>query len=70
MTGVELLKKLVPLVPPTYDAAREGPMRVVACLEEPAVVARILQQLGLPTEPLPTARAQGPPVTLELFSDP
>jgi hypothetical protein len=26
--------------------------------------------LGLPTEPLPTARAQGPPVTLELFSDP
>ena len=142
MTGVELLKKLVPLVPPTYAnltrfhgvfaptsrlrakvvppppvlscssatpvpaqatptstskptaprstyrldwasllkrvfavdvmvcARCEGPMRVIACLEEPAVVARILQHLGLPTEPLPTARAQGPPVTLELFSDP
>ena len=45
-------------------------MHVIACLEEPKVVARILRHLGLPTEPLPTARAQAPPITLELFSDP
>ena len=139
MTGVELLKKLVPLVPPTYanltrfhgvfaptsrlratvvpsspvienppsslatssastpkavaprstyrlDWAAllkrvfavdvmvcprcEGPMKVIACLEEPAVVTAILRHLGLPAEPLPIARAQAPPVTLELFGDP
>jgi len=30
----------------------------------------ILRHLGLPAEPLPIARAQAPPVTLELFGDP
>ena len=48
----------------------DGPMRVIACLEEPAVVARILRHLGLSTKPVPPHRAQAPPVTLELFSDP
>jgi hypothetical protein len=47
-----------------------GPIRVIACLEEPAVVTRILRHLGLSAAPLPTARAQAPPVTLELFSNP
>jgi hypothetical protein len=144
MTGVELLKKLIPLVPPTYAnltrfhgvfaptsrlrakvvpppplvlssssatpvtaqatpklasrptakarssyrldwaallkrvfavdvmvcARCEGPMQVIACIEEPAVVARILQHLDLSAVPLPTARAQAPPINLELFYDP
>jgi hypothetical protein len=30
---------------------------------------KILVHLGLPSEPLPTARAQAPPVTLELFPE-
>jgi len=47
-----------------------GPMRVIACLEDPAVVTAILRHLGLPAEPLPAARAQAPPVTLELFGEP
>ena len=46
-----------------------GQMRVIAYLEEPAVVTAILRQLGLPAEPLPGARAQAPPVTLEFFDD-
>jgi hypothetical protein len=44
-----------------------GPMRVIACIEEHDVAKKILVHLGLPSEPLPTARAQAPPVTLELF---
>lgn len=44
-----------------------GPMRLIACIEEQAVARKILLHLGLPAEPLPTARAQAPPVTLELF---
>ena len=47
----------------------EGPMRIIACIEQPSVVSRILQHLGLSAVPLPTARAQAPPVALELFSD-
>jgi hypothetical protein len=46
-----------------------GQMKVIAYLEEPAVVTAILRHLGLPAEPLPVARAQAPPVTLELFDD-
>ena len=51
-------------------ARGEGPMQVIACIEEPAVVARILQHLDLSAVPLPTARAQAPPINLELFYDP
>jgi hypothetical protein len=46
-----------------------GPMRMIACIEEPDVAKKILEHLGLPSEPLPTARAQAPPVTLELFPE-
>ena len=42
-------------------------MRVIACIEEHDVAKKILVHLGLPSEPLPTARAQASPVTLELF---
>jgi hypothetical protein len=31
-------------------------MKVVACIDEPAVVKRILLHLGLPAEPLPRPR--------------
>ena len=117
MTGVELLEKLVPLIPPTYanltrfhgvfaptsrlrtqvvprptspplsspkstsvpstyrldwaallkrvfgvDILKcshcQGQMRLIACIEEPDVAKKILEHLGLPSEPLPTARAQ------------
>jgi hypothetical protein len=44
-----------------------GPMRLIACIEEVDVAKKILQHLGLRAEPLPTVRAQAPPVTLELF---
>jgi hypothetical protein len=47
----------------------QGPMRMIACIEEPDVAKKILEHLGLPSEPLPTARAQAPPVTLELFPE-
>ena len=136
MTGVELLKKLVPLIPPTYAnltrfhgvfaptsrlrsvvvppppvavraepvakteprvppsttpskplqrstyrldwaallkrvfavdvmvcARCDGPMKVIALLEEPAVVKRILAHLQLPSVP----RSQAPPLTGDLF---
>ena len=42
-------------------------MRIIACIEEAEVAKKILQHLGLRAEPLPTLRAQAPPVTLELF---
>ena len=48
-------------------AACLGPMRLIACIEEPNVARKILEHLGLRAEPLPTLRAQAPPVTLELF---
>ena len=44
-------------------------MRLIACIEEHDVAKKILVHLGLPAEPLPTARAQAPPVTLELFTE-
>ena len=47
----------------------QGQMRLIACIEEPDVAKKILEHLGLPSEPLPTARAQAPPVTLELFPE-
>ena len=46
-----------------------GQMRLIACIEEPDVAKKILQHLGLRAEPLPTLRAQAPPVTLELFHE-
>jgi len=42
-------------------------MRLIACIEEHDVAKKILEHLGLRAEPLPTLRAQAPPVTLELF---
>ena len=46
-----------------------SPMRIIACIEEPAVAKKILEHLGLRAEPLPTLGAQAPPVTLELFHE-
>ena len=65
-----VLLKRVFAVDVTLCARGEGSMRVIACIEEPSVVTRILRHLGLSAVPLPTARAQAPPVDLELFSDP
>jgi hypothetical protein len=48
----------------------DGPMKVIASLEEPSIVRGILGHLGLPAEPLPEAKAQASPVTVELFEDP
>jgi hypothetical protein len=45
-------------------------MRVIVCIEQQDVAKKILSHLGLPAEPLPTARGQAPPVTLELFPAP
>ncbi len=45
----------------------QGKMRLIACIEEPDVAKKILEHLGLRGEPLPSLRAQAPPVTLELF---
>ena len=42
-------------------------MRLIACIEEPDVAKKTLEHLGLRAEPLPTLRAQAPPVALELF---
>jgi len=38
-----------------------GPRRVVACVFSAAIDARILDHLGIPSRPLPLARAQAPP---------
>jgi Putative transposase/Transposase zinc-binding domain len=48
----------------------DGPMKVIAFLEEPSIVRGILEHLGLPAEPLPEAKAQASPATVELFEDP
>jgi hypothetical protein len=48
----------------------DGPMKVIAFLEEPTVVKGILTHLGLPAEPLPARNAQAPPTTVEMFEDP
>ena len=45
----------------------QGQMRLIACIEDLDVAKKILEHLGLRAEPLPTLRAQAPPVTLELF---
>ena len=42
---------------PKCDARR----RVIAYIEEPSVVRKILRHLGLPDTPLPTTRSRGPP---------
>ncbi len=47
--------------------AREEPREFLDAIEEPDMAKKILVHLGLPVEPLPTARAKAPPVTLELF---
>ena len=44
-------------------------MRLIACIEEPDVARKFLEHLGLRAEPLPTLRAQAPPVALELFPE-
>ena len=46
-----------------------GPMRLIACIEEPDVARKMLEHLGLRAEPLPTLRAQAPPVALELYPE-
>ena len=46
-----------------------GPMRLIACIEEPDVAKKFLEHLGLLAEPLPTLRAQAPPVALVLFHE-
>jgi len=48
----------------------DGPMKVIAFLEEPSVVRDILEHLGLHAEPQPELKAQASPVTVELFEDP
>jgi hypothetical protein len=48
----------------------DGPMKVIAFLEEPSIERGILEHLGLLAEPVPEAKAQAPPVTVELFEDP
>ena len=45
----------------------QGQMRLIACIEDLDVAKKILEHLGLRAEPLPTLRAQAPPVTLDLF---
>ena len=47
----------------------QGQMRLIACIEEPNVAKKILEHLGLRAEPLPTLRAQAPPVALQLFPE-
>ena len=47
----------------------QGKMRLIACIEERDVARKILEHLGLRAEPLPTLRAQAPPVALELFHE-
>ena len=42
----------------------EGPMKVVAFLEEPKIVKGILMHLGLRPDPLPVVRSRGPPPEL------
>ena len=42
----------------------EGPMKVLAFLEDPKVVKGILMHLGLRAEPLPVVRSRGPPPEL------
>ena len=44
-----------------------GPRRVVACVFSPAIAARVLEHLHLPSRPLPCARAQDPP-QLQLYA--
>jgi hypothetical protein len=48
----------------------DGPMKVIAFLEESNVVQGILTHLGLHAEPLPAVNAQAPPTTVEMFDDP
>jgi hypothetical protein len=44
-------------------------MKVIAFLEEAAVVRSILEHLGLPAEPLPDARPEAPPATVEMYEE-
>jgi hypothetical protein len=41
----------------------QGRLRLVACIEQPAVIRRILLHLGLPAEPVRPAPARAPPAT-------
>ena len=40
-----------------------GKMKVIAAIEDPKVIKKILKHLGLPTEPPPLHPARGPPLT-------
>jgi hypothetical protein len=44
-------------------------MVLLATIEDPRVVARILGHLGLPTEAQEPRPARSPPVNLDLFSN-
>ena len=43
-----------------------GRMKLIAMIEDPAVIAKILTHLGLPTEPPAAHPARPPPEQLEL----
>ena len=47
-----------------------GRIRVIAVIESPAVIRRILKHLGLPAEPPAIAPARGPPMHDGWFASP
>ena len=69
LDGAALLKRVF-AVDVMACSRCDGPMKVIAFLEESNVVQGILTHRGLPAEPLPAVNAQAPPVTVELFEDP
>jgi hypothetical protein len=46
-----------------------GKMRIIAAIEEPSVIRKILEHLGLPTKPPPLYPARGPPNQQHHFDD-
>jgi hypothetical protein len=69
LDGAALLKRVF-AVDVMLCSRCDGPMKVIAFLEEPTVVKGILTHLGLPAEPLPAVHAQAPPTTVEMLEDP
>ncbi len=45
-------------------------MRLLAMIEDPRVVERVLTHLGLPSAPVRADPAQPPPAAANLFADP
>jgi hypothetical protein len=39
----------------------QGPMRILAFIDEPSIAVRVLEHLGLPSAPVRPAAARGPP---------